>query len=147
MYRRCGLASRVKELVKVLITSPNAAPLEADEQGVLDVGSALKQYIRDHQSLIPEGEQQQWLQAAVISEERSRFKEYRQLLRQLPADNRATLNVLFGHFYMVQVFSQFNKMSAHNLAVVLAPTIFHTMKKEMITLTRDFIIHHTLLFL
>ncbi|XP_047235773.1 arf-GAP with Rho-GAP domain, ANK repeat and PH domain-containing protein 1 isoform X2 [Girardinichthys multiradiatus] len=147
MYRRCGLASRVKELVKVLITSPNAAPLEADEQGVLDVGSALKQYIRDHQSLIPEGEQQQWLQAAVISEERSRFKEYRRLLRQLPADNRATLNVLFGHFYMVQVFSQFNKMSAHNLAVVLAPSIFHTMNQEMITLTRDFIIHHTLLFL
>ncbi|XP_038144260.1 arf-GAP with Rho-GAP domain, ANK repeat and PH domain-containing protein 1 isoform X1 [Cyprinodon tularosa] len=147
LYRRCGLATRVKELLKVLVTSPNTAPLEADEQGILDVGSALKQYIRDHQNLIPDGERQQWLQAAVISDERSRFKEYRRLLRQLPADNKATLNVLFGHFYMVQVFSQVNKMSAHNLAVVLAPSMFHAMNQDIIDLTREFIIHHTLLFL
>ncbi|KAM4727168.1 arf-GAP with Rho-GAP domain, ANK repeat and PH domain-containing protein 1 isoform 1-T1 [Anableps anableps] len=147
LYRRCGLALKVKELVKALMTSPNSAPLEADEQGVLDVGSALKQFIRDHQNLIPEGELKQWQQAAVIPDERSRFKEYRRLLRQLPADNRATLNVLFGHFYMVQVFSQDNKMSAHNLAVVLAPSAFHVMTQDMIALTREFIIHHTLLFL
>ncbi|KAM4546601.1 arf-GAP with Rho-GAP domain, ANK repeat and PH domain-containing protein 1 isoform 1-T3 [Fundulus diaphanus] len=147
LYRRCGLASKVKELVKALKTSPNSAPLEADEQSVLDVGSALKQFIRDHQSLIPDGERQQWLQAAVISDESKRFKEYRRLLCQIPADNRATLNVLFGHFYMVQVFSQVNKMSAHNLAVVLAPSVFQAMGQDVITLTREFIIHHTLLFL
>lgn len=36
----------------------------------------------------------------VIPKERSRFKEYRRLLRQLPPDSRATLNVMFGHLYM-----------------------------------------------
>lgn len=47
----------------------------------------------------------------------------------------------------VQVFSQDNKMSAHNLAVVLSPSMFSVMSQDMIALTREFIIHHTLLFL
>ena len=47
------------------MTSPGSAPLEADEQGVLDAGAALKQYVRQHQqSLIPEAERLQWIQAA-----------------------------------------------------------------------------------
>ncbi|XP_054586989.2 arf-GAP with Rho-GAP domain, ANK repeat and PH domain-containing protein 1 isoform X2 [Nothobranchius furzeri] len=147
VYRRCGLVTTVKKLVEALVASPNSAPLENHEQGVLDAGSALKQYIRDHYNTIPDAQRQQWLQAAVISEEHSRFKEYRRLLRQLPDDNRATLNALFGHFYMLQVFSQVNKMSAQNLAVVLVPSLFQAVTQDLIRLTREFIIHHTLLFL
>ncbi|XP_026166081.1 arf-GAP with Rho-GAP domain, ANK repeat and PH domain-containing protein 1 [Mastacembelus armatus] len=145
VYRRCGLTTKVNRLVEALMTSPGSASLESDEQGVLDAGAALKQYVRQQKSLIPDT--QQWLQAAVISDERSRFKAYRQLLRQLPDDNRATLGALFGHFYMVQVYSQVNKMSAHNLAVVLLPSLFQTMSQDLLRLTREFIIHHMLLFL
>ncbi|XP_070712118.1 arf-GAP with Rho-GAP domain, ANK repeat and PH domain-containing protein 1 [Pempheris klunzingeri] len=147
VYRRCGLAVKVNRLVEALMTSPSAAPLESDEQGVLDAGSALKQYVRQQESLIPDRERQRWLDAAVISDERSRFSAYRRLLQQLPDDNRATLNALFRHFYMVQVFSQVNRMSAHNLAVVLVPTLFQTLNQDLLRLTREFIIHHTLLFL
>ncbi|XP_059207922.1 arf-GAP with Rho-GAP domain, ANK repeat and PH domain-containing protein 1 [Centropristis striata] len=147
VYRRCGVAPKVTRLVEALTTSPGSAPLEGDEQGVLDAGSALKQYVRQQESLVPNGERQQWINAAVISDERCRFSAYRRLLRQLPADNRATLNALFGHFYMVQVFSQVNKMSAHNLAVVLVPTLFQGLNQDLLRLTREFIIHHTLLFL
>lgn len=64
VYRRCGLASKVTELVKVLITSPNSAPLESNEQGVLDAASALKLYVRQQESLIPDRERQQWMHAA-----------------------------------------------------------------------------------
>ncbi|XP_045896923.1 arf-GAP with Rho-GAP domain, ANK repeat and PH domain-containing protein 1 isoform X2 [Micropterus dolomieu] len=147
VYRRCGLAVKVNRLVEALKTSPRSAPLESDEQGVLDACSALKQYIRQQESLIPDRDSQQWQQAAEISGEHSRFSAYRRLLRQLPDDNRATLNALFGHFYMVQVMSQDNRMSAHNLAVVLVPTLFQTMNQDMLRLTKEFIIHHTLLFL
>ncbi|XP_041657650.1 arf-GAP with Rho-GAP domain, ANK repeat and PH domain-containing protein 1 isoform X2 [Cheilinus undulatus] len=147
VYRRCGIATKVTRLVEILMTSPDSAPLEAGEQGVLDAGSALKQYVRQQESLIPERELQKWLHAAGLSDERSRFSAYKQLLHQLPDDNRVTLNALFGHFYMVQVFSQVNKMSAHNLAVVLVPTLFQTMNQDLLRLTREFIIHHTLLFL
>ncbi|XP_047199620.1 arf-GAP with Rho-GAP domain, ANK repeat and PH domain-containing protein 1 isoform X1 [Hippoglossus stenolepis] len=174
VYRRCGLAAKVNQLVEALMTSPSSAPLESDEQGVLDAGSALKQYVRQQQGLIPNV--QPWLQAAgqytvsvvqvhvvhssnqsisvvtvlclsVVSDQRSRFKAYQRLLRQLPDDNRATLSALFAHFYMVQVFSQVNKMSAQNLALILVPSLFHTLSQDLLTLTREFIIHHTLLFL
>ncbi|XP_049447878.1 arf-GAP with Rho-GAP domain, ANK repeat and PH domain-containing protein 1 [Epinephelus fuscoguttatus] len=147
VYRRCGLAGKVNQLVKALMASPSSAPLENDEQGVLDAGSALKQYVRQQESLIPDRDRQQWVHAAVIPDERSRFSAYRRLLRQLPDNNRATLNALFGHFYMVQVFSQVNKMSAQNLALVLVPTLFQTLNQDLLRLTREFIIHHTLLFL
>ncbi|KAM8741507.1 arf-GAP with Rho-GAP domain, ANK repeat and PH domain-containing protein 1 isoform 2-T3 [Acanthopagrus schlegelii] len=147
VYRRCGIATKVTRLVQTLMTSPSSAAMESDEQGVLDVCSALKQYVRQQESLIPGKDQQLWLHAAVISDERPRFSAYRRLLRQLPNDNRATLNALFGHLYMVQVFSQVNKMSAHNLAVVLVPTLFQTLNQDLLRLTREFIIHHTLLFL
>lgn len=62
IYRRCGLATKVNRLVEILMTSPSTAPLESDEQGVLDACSALKQYVRRQASLIPN--EQQWLQAA-----------------------------------------------------------------------------------
>lgn len=45
------------------------------------------------------------------------------------------------------MFSQVNKMSAHNLAVVLVPNLFQAMNQDLLKLTREFIIHHTLLFL
>lgn len=64
VYRRCGLATKVSRLVEALVTSPKTAPLESDEQGVLDAGSALKQYIRQQDSLFPDRERQQWLHAA-----------------------------------------------------------------------------------
>lgn len=47
----------------------------------------------------------------------------------------------------VQMFSQVNKMSAHNLAVVIVPTLFQSLNQDLLRLTREFIIHHTLLFL
>ncbi|XP_029304199.1 arf-GAP with Rho-GAP domain, ANK repeat and PH domain-containing protein 1 [Cottoperca gobio] len=147
VYRRCGLAAKVNRLVEVLMTSPRTAPLESDEQGVLDAGSALKQCVRQQESLIPDKDRQQWVHAAGISDERSRFSAYRRLLQQLPDDNLATLNALFGHFYMVQMFSQVNRMSAQNLALVLVPTLFQTLNQDLIRLTREFIIHHILLFL
>lgn len=49
--------------------------------------------------------------------------------------------------FRVQKCSQFNKMSAHNLAVILVPTLFQSMNQDLLRLTREFIIHHTLLFL
>lgn len=64
VYRRCGLATKVNKLVEALKTSPNSAPLEGDEQGVLDACSALKKYIRDQDSIVPTTQRQRWLQAA-----------------------------------------------------------------------------------
>ncbi|XP_077402310.1 arf-GAP with Rho-GAP domain, ANK repeat and PH domain-containing protein 1 isoform X2 [Vanacampus margaritifer] len=148
VYRRCGLATKVSQLVEALVRSPGSAPLESHEQGVLDAAAALKQYIRQQKvELFPESDCKDWMRAAVISDERARFSAYRQLLRQLPSDKRVTLNVLFGHFYMVQTFSQINKMSAHNLALVLVPSLFHSLNGDLLKLTRELVLYHAPIFL
>lgn len=65
VYRRCGLASKVSQLVEALLRSPASAPLESDEQGALDAAAALKQYIRQHEAqLFPESDRKDWMRAA-----------------------------------------------------------------------------------
>ena len=64
VYRRCGLVSKVSQLVEALTTSPSSAPLEKDEQGILDTASALKQFVRMQDSLIPLDQRKLWVEAA-----------------------------------------------------------------------------------
>ncbi|XP_037125322.1 arf-GAP with Rho-GAP domain, ANK repeat and PH domain-containing protein 1 isoform X3 [Syngnathus acus] len=146
VYRRCGLASKVSQLAEALARRPDSAPLESGEQGVLDAAAALKQYIRQQVQLFPEDERNKWMRAAGISDERARFSAYRRLLRQMPAEKRGTLDALFGHFYTVQTFSQVNKMSAHNLALVLVPSLFDSLNGDLLKLTRELVLHHAPLF-
>ncbi|XP_049598018.1 arf-GAP with Rho-GAP domain, ANK repeat and PH domain-containing protein 1 isoform X2 [Syngnathus scovelli] len=146
VYRRCGLASKVSQLAEALARRPDCAPLESGEQGVLDAAAALKQYIRQQVQLFPEDERNKWMRAAGISDERARFSAYRRLLRQMPADKRGTLDALFGHFYTVQTFSQVNKMSAHNLALVLVPSLFDSLNGDLLKLTRELVLYHEPLF-
>ena len=64
VYRRCGVATKVRQLVEALCASPGSAPLETDEQGVLDAAAALKMYVRQQEALIPPQHAQLWVEAA-----------------------------------------------------------------------------------
>ncbi|XP_045064145.1 arf-GAP with Rho-GAP domain, ANK repeat and PH domain-containing protein 1 isoform X2 [Coregonus clupeaformis] len=149
LYRRCGLATKVSSLVEALSRSPKTAPLEKDEQGLLDAACALKQYVRQQVVLIPQTQRELWVEAAAHTEETLRLAAYRRLLKKLPPDNRITLNALCGHFYIVQLYSVENRMTAQNLALVFVPTLFQelAMNTDMVRLTRELIIHHTFIFL
>ncbi|XP_024253472.2 arf-GAP with Rho-GAP domain, ANK repeat and PH domain-containing protein 1 [Oncorhynchus tshawytscha] len=149
LYRRCGLATKVSILVEALSRSPKTAPLEKDEQGLLDAAGALKQYVRQQVVLIPQTQRELWVKAAAHTEENLRLATYRRLLKKLPPDNRITLNALCGHFYIVQLYSVENRMTAQNLALVFVPTLFQelAMNTNMVRLTRELIINHTLIFL
>lgn len=149
LYRRCGVAPKVSRLVQALCRSPGSAPLESDEQGVLDAAAALKQYVRQEVALIPPEHRGQWVEAAAEPVEAVRLASYRKLLKQLPSDNRVTLNTLCGHFYIVQLYSGDNRMTSHNLATVIVPSLFQelALSPGLVRLTRELIIHHTLLFM
>ncbi|KAL2095204.1 hypothetical protein ACEWY4_009923 [Coilia grayii] len=148
LYRRCGMVKKTSQLVEALRSSPDTAVLETDDQGILDTGSALKQLIRDQLELIPQGLKDQWVKAAAVPHEALRLQGYGRLVRQLPLESRDTLQVLCGHLYQVQVHSQENRMTAQNLALVFVPTLFQelAMSTDMVRLTREFIIHHALVF-
>ncbi|XP_018598568.1 arf-GAP with Rho-GAP domain, ANK repeat and PH domain-containing protein 1 isoform X1 [Scleropages formosus] len=148
IYRRCGMAVKVSELVEILSSSPSKAQLVPHEMGVLDVAGALKQFIRQKLDLIPASHMGNWVQAAGQAEEAQRLKAYRTLLNQLPPDNRITLSAVFGHLYIVQLYSQQNKMTAQNLAIVFVPNIFQqfAMNTDMVRLTRELIVNYTAVF-
>ncbi|XP_048092062.1 arf-GAP with Rho-GAP domain, ANK repeat and PH domain-containing protein 1 isoform X1 [Alosa alosa] len=148
LYRRCGVATKTSHLVQTLSSSASAAVLETDEQGILDTCSALKQLLRRQPDLIPQNKKPQWVKAAAGPHEALRLQSYCRLMRQLPLESRAMLEALCGHLYLVQVHSQENRMTAQNLALVFVPTLFQelAMSTDMVRLTRELIIHHTLIF-
>ncbi|XP_036381650.1 arf-GAP with Rho-GAP domain, ANK repeat and PH domain-containing protein 1 [Megalops cyprinoides] len=148
IYRRCGMATKIAQLVEELTSSPTGAQLETSEMAVLDTAGALKQILRQQVVLIPEAHMGSWVNAAAHTEEAQRLDAYRRALNDLPPDNRATLSALCEHFYMVQLYSHENRMTAQNLALVFVPTLFQdlAMNTNMVRLTRELIIHYTLVF-
>ncbi|KAI1903107.1 hypothetical protein AGOR_G00023800 [Albula goreensis] len=148
IYRRCGMKTKVNQLVEDLMNSPSTAQLGKDEQDLLDVAGALKQILRQQVVLIPEMHMRPWVEAAAFPEEVERLHTYRRILNDLPPDNRAILSAFCGHLYMVQLYSHENRMTAQNLALVFVPTLFQdlAMNTNMVRLTRELIIHFTLIF-
>ncbi|XP_036443855.1 arf-GAP with Rho-GAP domain, ANK repeat and PH domain-containing protein 1 isoform X1 [Colossoma macropomum] len=149
LYRRCGTATKISRLVEQLRLAPANAVLGTDELDVVDVAGALKLFLRQMQEIIPSSERSDWVKAAGHAHETQRLPQYRSLVKRLHPDNRATLAALCGHLYVVQLHSQVNRMTAHNLAVVFVPTLFQelAMNTDVVRLTKELIIHHTLVFL
>ncbi|KAK7144023.1 hypothetical protein R3I93_015010 [Phoxinus phoxinus] len=148
LYRRCGVAPQISKLVDALRVSPRGTVLETDESSVLDVSGALKQILRQEMELIPNTHRPHWLRAAVLSDVKHRLLTYRKLLNQLHPDQHATLAALCGHLHMVQMHSQVNRMTAHNLAVIFVVTLFQefAMNTGMVQLTRELIMLHVQIF-
>ncbi|XP_056587047.1 arf-GAP with Rho-GAP domain, ANK repeat and PH domain-containing protein 2 isoform X2 [Triplophysa dalaica] len=147
LYRRCGIAPQVSKLVDTLHVSPREVVLGTDEYSILDVTGALKQILRQTIELVPQ--KQLWLKAAVLSDEMQRLQAYRKLVNKLPPENFAILAALCEHLHNVQCHSHMNLMTTHNLAVVFVATLFQELaiNKDMIKLTRELIMHHTMLFM
>lgn len=148
LYRRCGVVPQISKLVDALSVSPGGTLLETDELSILDISGALKQILRQSCELIPDAHKPLWLKAAVLSDEKQRLQTYRKLLKRLPPDNRVTLNALCGHLHAVQVHSQENRMTAHNLAVIFVVTLFQelAMNPSMVQLTKELILRHPEIF-
>ncbi|XP_027024652.2 arf-GAP with Rho-GAP domain, ANK repeat and PH domain-containing protein 1 isoform X1 [Tachysurus fulvidraco] len=148
LYRCCGSVTKISELVEKLHKDPEVV-LETNEIFVQEVAGALKHFLRNSTQLIPSSERESWVSAAALTEVTSRLREYRRLVKLLPPDNRALLSALFSHLNNVQLYSQVNKMTASNLAVVFVPTLFEdlAMNQSIVHLMRELIIHHTLIFL
>ncbi|XP_042604445.1 arf-GAP with Rho-GAP domain, ANK repeat and PH domain-containing protein 3-like isoform X3 [Cyprinus carpio] len=149
LYRRCGVVPQISKLVDALSVSPRGALLETDELSILDISGALKQILRQSFELIPNTHRPRWLKAAVLSDEKQRLQTYRKLLKQLPPDNRVTLAALCGHLHIVQMHSQQNRMTAHNLAVIFVVTLFQelAMNPALVQLTKELILRHSEIFM
>ncbi|XP_018584111.1 stAR-related lipid transfer protein 8 isoform X3 [Scleropages formosus] len=130
IFRKCGVKSRIQTLRQLNETSPDHVSYEG--HSAYDVADMLKQYFRDLPEpvftskltetflqiyqFVPKDQCLQAVQAAVVL---------------LPDENREVLQTLL-YFLSDIASAQGNQMTAGNLAVCLAPSIFHlnVSKKE-----------------
>ncbi|XP_051649457.1 rho GTPase-activating protein 7-like isoform X1 [Manacus candei] len=131
LFRKSGVKSRILSLREMNETNPNNVCYEG--QSAFDVADMVKQYFRDLPEpiftsrlcesflhiyqYVPKDQQLQAVQAAILL---------------LPEENREALKILLFFLRDVVAFVEENQMTPTNIAVCLAPSLFH-----LNTLRRD----------
>ncbi|KAM9185167.1 rho GTPase-activating protein 7-like [Mergus octosetaceus] len=131
LFRKSGVKSRILSLREMNEASPNNVCYEG--QSAFDVADMVKQYFRDLPEpiftsrlcesflhiyqYVPKEQQLQAVQAAILL---------------LPKENREALKILLFFLRDVVAFVEENQMTPTNIAVCLAPSLFH-----LNTLRRD----------
>ncbi|NWR70820.1 RHG07 protein, partial [Centropus unirufus] len=131
LFRKSGVKSRILSLREMNETNPNNVCYEG--QSAFDVADMVKQYFRDLPEpiftsrlcesflhiyqYVPKDQQLQAVQAAILL---------------LPKENQEALKILLFFLRDVVAFVEENQMTPTNIAVCLAPSLFH-----LNTLRRD----------
>ncbi|NXI86098.1 RHG07 protein, partial [Rhipidura dahli] len=138
LFRKSGVKSRILSLREMNETNPNNVCYEG--QSAFDVADMVKQYFRDLPEpiftsrlcesflhiyqYVPKDEQLQAVQAAILL---------------LPKENREALKILLFFLRDVVAFVEENQMTPTNIAVCLAPSLFHlnTLRRDSSSSTRS----------
>ncbi|NXS54559.1 RHG07 protein, partial [Brachypteracias leptosomus] len=138
LFRKSGVKSRILSLREMNETNPNNVCYEG--QSAFDVADMVKQYFRDLPEpiftsrlcesflhiyqYVPKDEQFQAVQAAILL---------------LPKENREALKILLFFLRDVVAFVEENQMTPNNIAVCLAPSLFHlnTLRRDSSSSTRS----------
>ncbi|XP_078457147.1 arf-GAP with Rho-GAP domain, ANK repeat and PH domain-containing protein 1-like isoform X1 [Lampetra planeri] len=128
IYRKSGTNSRTHALLAEFWRDARAVRLREGEHSVDDVANVLKRFLRELQDgAVPAGARLAWTRAAAdIRDDGERLQRYKELVKELPHVNRATLAALIEHLYCVQLNANSNQMSARNLGIVFGPTLFQS---------------------
>ncbi|WFD45322.1 Rho GTPase activating protein [Malassezia psittaci] len=129
IYRVSGSSSAVKALADCF-TTMHDVDLEADNTKIgsltsdpHNLSSLLKMYLRALPENLCATILSEMAQAAEISDRSERVTLLARLLAQLPPENYSLLRYLCAHLNRVDSASEKNKMTAHNLGIVLSPTL------------------------
>ncbi|NWI79857.1 RHG07 protein, partial [Dryoscopus gambensis] len=138
LFRKSGVKSRILSLREMNESNPNNVCYEG--QSAFDVADMVKQYFRDLPEpiftsrlcesflhiyqYVPKDQQLQAVQAAILL---------------LPKENREALKILLFFLRDVVAFVEENQMTPTNIAVCLAPSLFHlnTLRRDSSSSTRS----------
>ncbi|XP_007437961.3 stAR-related lipid transfer protein 8 [Python bivittatus] len=123
IFRKSGLKSRIQVLRQMSETSPDSVDYEG--QSAYDVADLLKQYVRDlPEPVFTSKLTDTFLQIYHFVPEEERLQAVQATIMLMPDENREVLQTLL-YFFSDVASSKENQMTAGNLAVCLAPSIFH----------------------
>ena len=130
MYRICGNVNSVKKLRNAF--TANSATADVDSAEVHDLASLLKLYFRElHTPLIPNAMFEKLMAAMAAKEFEGLHKYVLHLLKQLPAANWATLELMLNHLVRVLDKCETNKMTSANIATCFGPTLMRPVSAEV----------------
>ncbi|NWV70300.1 RHG07 protein, partial [Malurus elegans] len=131
LFRKSGVKSRILSLREMNETSPNNVCYEG--QSAFDVADMVKQYFRDlPEPIFTSRLCESFLHIYQYMPKDQQFQAVQAAILLLPKENREALKILLFFLRDVVAFVEENQMTPTNIAVCLAPSLFH-----LNTLRRD----------
>ncbi|CAG0888802.1 unnamed protein product [Cyprideis torosa] len=125
LFRRSGVRSRIEKL-KQMCEQGDFEKIKFEGQQPYDVGDMVKQYFRDlPDALLSNKLSPTFLAIFQYLPDSVRSEALSCALLLLPDENREALYTLLSFLAQVAYLSPFNQMTATNLAVCFAPSLFH----------------------
>ncbi|XP_053559909.1 rho GTPase-activating protein 7 [Bombina bombina] len=131
LFRKSGVKSRIQALRDM--NENNSDNLTYEGQSAYDVADMLKQYFRDlPEPLLTSKLSETFLQIYQYVPKEQRLQAIKAAIMLLPDENREVLQTLLYFLSDVAAAVEENQMTPTNLAVCLAPSLFHlnTLKRE-----------------
>ncbi|NWX25863.1 RHG07 protein, partial [Notiomystis cincta] len=131
LFRKSGVKSRILSLREMNESSPNNVCYEG--QSAFDVADMVKQYFRDlPEPIFTSRLCESFLHIYQYVPKEQQFQAVQAAILLLPKENREALKILLFFLRDVVAFVEENQMTPTNIAVCLAPSLFH-----LNTLRRD----------
>jgi Rho GTPase-activating protein 10 len=139
LYRKPGVLSKATRLVKDSVERGKLESLNLRDEFEWDtktIASAVKGYFSKHlgEPLLTFDLHMQFVDAAKVTDTDKRVETLRNLVMQLPPDNRTLLHILMQHLNRVAGMSDRNLMKASNLGVVFGPTLMRPERETVATI-------------
>ncbi|XP_058145870.1 rho GTPase-activating protein 7 isoform X2 [Dasypus novemcinctus] len=131
LFRKSGVKSRIQALRQMNESAADGVSYEG--QSAYDVADMLKQYFRDlPEPLMTNKLSETFLQIYQYVPKEQRLPALKAAVMLLPDENREVLQTLLYFLSDVAAAVRENQMTPTNLAVCLAPSLFHlsTLKRE-----------------
>ncbi|XP_051783758.1 rho GTPase-activating protein 7 isoform X2 [Erpetoichthys calabaricus] len=131
LFRKSGVKSRIQALR--LMNENYMDSISYEGQSAYDVADMLKQYFRDlPEPLLTSKLSETFLQIYQYVPKDQRLQAIKAAIMLLPDENREVLQTLLYFLSDVTAAVKENQMTNNNLAVCLAPSLFHlnTLKRE-----------------
>ncbi|XP_060134798.1 rho GTPase-activating protein 7 isoform X2 [Zootoca vivipara] len=131
LFRKSGVKSRIQALRQM--NESSTGKINYEGQSAYDVADMLKQYFRDlPEPLITNKLSETFLQIYQYVPKDQHLQAIKAAIMLLPDENREVLQILLYFLSDVTAAVKENQMTPTNLAVCLAPSLFHlnTLKRE-----------------
>ncbi|XP_048575857.1 rho GTPase-activating protein 44 isoform X2 [Nematostella vectensis] len=138
LFRMAGSSGKIRKLKAAF--DAGMVDLTEFDCDVHAITGVLKQYLRElPEPLMTFALYDDWIQAASIQDSGARLQAYWGLVDKLPKANKDNLRYLICFLGKLADYSEVNKMTASNIAIVIAPNIIYSEQD-----TSDAInLHHT----